>query len=159
MKLRRDKGKVRPRHFFTYDEKETVLNSTELQKYIVYVYTHSEFKDEYSGGQYVGYRKRFEKNIQDAKRAQAKRNMPFDVEAYFDDEEEILVYDSEVQAKTAEIMLEALYLKFYEPVNTVQLKTNTETVQMINVPNDYSADVIQAIDRLESPVTSYCKEK
>lgn len=124
---------MRPRHFFTYDEKETVLNSTELQKYIVYVYTHSEFKDEYSGGQYVGYRKRFEKNIQDAKRAQAKRNMPFDVEA--------------------------LYLKFYEPVNTVQLKTNMETVQMINVPNDYSADVIQAIDRLESPVTSYCKEK
>lgn len=133
MKLRRDKGKVRPRIFFTYDEKETVLNSTELQKYIVYVYTHSEFKDEYSGGQYVGYRKRFEKNIQDAKRAQAKRNMPFDVEA--------------------------LYLKFYEPVNTVQLKTDMETVQMMNVPNDYSADVIQAIDRLESPVTSYCKEK
>lgn len=133
MKLRRDKGKVRPRNFFTYDEKETVLNSTELQKYIVYVYTHSEFKDEYSGGQYVGYRKRFEKNIQDAKRAQAKRNMPFDVEA--------------------------LYLKFYEPVNTVQLKTDMETVQMMNVPNDYSADVIQAIDRLESPVTSYCKEK
>lgn len=124
---------MRPRNFFTYDEKETVLNSTELQKYIVYVYTHSEFKDEYSGGQYVGYRKRFEKNIQDAKRAQAKRNMPFDVEA--------------------------LYLKFYEPVNTVQLKTDMETVQMMNVPNDYSADVIQAIDRLESPVTSYCKEK
>ena len=141
------KGKKKPEHWFTENEKQRIYNSPSFKTYMSKICTTDEQK------------KKFENEVENERQAEQANQKEreywetFDPKEFDNDYTHHGVTKEEVKQKKLEIMLEAVFLKFYEPIDEDLLESDMNTEYL----TDYSADRIASKKRLEK--NAYYKEK
>jgi len=144
----------RPDHYFTEREVTQVLNSAELDRYMkVYVLSNSD--------QSIKYRE-LEKESE-ALNEKYPQFMAEDLEHALSmreaGENPFSVSYQEARQKAFEIMLEALFLRYFTPIDIELLRSDMEiSAVMQSVPDQYTPETLAACKRLMD-YTNYYKPK
>ena len=140
-------GKKRHIHMFSEYEKKLVFNSTALRKYL-YKYSSDE-----------SWKREYEKEIQSTKEVEEmrKREREFYEEINWDEyAQELNAYQhygvsgEDLFKKKIILMIEALFLKYFTPIDEDRLQEDMETSNLYP-ETDYNEAIHAARKRLENP--------
>ena len=151
------KGKKATRHRFTENEKKQILNSTDMKIYILKILK----KNPNATNELAHVKALLKHEVELAEKAEQlndlQRDMYAEIAPTQEDNDTVYFYSMEdVKNKKMEIMLEALYLKFFEPIDEELLHMDMETKALVAGTTDNSAETMASIYRLEKH--DYCHE-
>lgn len=173
---RDSKNEKKPRHFFTASERKGILLSSEIRSYVLKHISTEEYKkfmeakkkaDELNkqAMEYEEYKQSQEEATWPEELTQAEYDYAKRLESYMDSTPTPFWSDDigkvnadDVKKKKLEMMLEALYLKFFEPIDEdALLRDMSDAI----IPGDllHTAESVIARDRLKAGAAYYCKEK
>lgn len=135
-------------HFFSLDEVKSLLDLSELQDYI----TENFILDLQKSEELARDKASAEKQNRDAIRAVDEIRA-----GEYEDElcEAVLVTSEELRQKKLELMIEALYLRYFEPIDEEMLRKDMVIKNLVEGTSDHDADSERALERLKNH-TAYC---
>lgn len=142
-------GQKKPEHLFDENEKRLLLSSPDLKQYIILrsqdnvkvEYFEAEQKAEEINQKAGAFAEEDMKCLQEAAPCGGHR-----------------ISDEELYRKKMELMVEALYLKFFEEIDVTELLADMETADMRGL-TDNTAETFLANEHLLAGSKYYCKEK
>lgn len=147
--LTTQKGQKKPEHLFDESEKRRVLSSPDLKEYII-LRSADEIQKEYYGAE------------------QKAEEINQNAGAFAEEDMKCLqetapraghgISDTELYKKKLELMIEALYLKFFEEIDIMELLADMELADLRGL-TDNTAETVLANEHLLAGSKYYCKEK
>lgn len=153
-------------HYFLEHEVSRVLNSPELDRYIQKQFMtiikgkereakgkeYKELEETADEWNKTSIQARIEE-IELMEKIRQEINQP----GYKPPENPVPVLFDEVRKKALEIIIEAIFLRFYEPIDKGLLWHDMELRGVVNnQPNGYTPEAVRDLKRLEYPVEEYC---
>lgn len=152
---------TKPRYKFTEKQKHQLLDSLELKKYLSARTRSDKCKKELEEDIQIYEQNTEEAKAQVAAAKEALKNFDPDEQRKKDAEAAMLegyqVTSDEAHRAKMEMMLEALYLQFFEPVDMDAWKADMNCV-LTTEPTDQRAASVAASKRLQD-ISNYCKPK
>lgn len=152
------KGENKPRYFFTEYERQLIFDSPDFRRYIAIQIDDKEVaKDVDEAAQEAKRLNREERAYKDeTPEVYYQRTM----KELIEDEDTSYIIEGKLRQKKLELMVEALYLKFFEPLDEMKLRDDMEAVEAISYEYGRRHTSISrlATEHLKNPLY-YCKEK
>lgn len=144
-------------HLFTNAEKEKIVTHYELCRYLLncgFRSVKEKYKEETDEKlkAIIEIHEKIKKRIKDETQALTE---PYDISNTV----ETFCSSEEVQRKKVDIMIEALFLKYFEPIDEDLLHGDMETKIIVSGTNYSDVNVEESLWRTDNPIEAYCKPK
>lgn len=152
----------RPDHYFTEHEVTLLINHPELNKYI----KKNLLLDETKKAEYEEFEKKakswnqkyFKYREEDLEYTIKMREL-YEQGYPYGEDPNFVPYER-ARRKALEIMLEALFLRYFEPIDIENLRKDMEIrSSMDDAEGEYTVEMAVVYSRLENPMESYCKPR
>lgn len=141
----------KPQHLFSAEDKQRLLESERLKNYL---YKRCTQKEQLSRD--TEEQRKYEQIAEAQNKAAIRAVDEIRAGEYVEELcEGVLVTSEELRKKKLELMIEALYLRYFEPIDEEMLRKDMVIKNLVEGTSDHDADSERALGRLENH-TAYC---
>lgn len=141
----------KPQHLFSAEDKQRLLESERLKNYL---YKRCTQKEQLSRD--TEEQRKYEQIAEAQNKAAIHAVDEIRAGEYVEELcEGVLVTSEELRQKKLELMIEALYLRYFEPIDEKKLREDMVVKNLVEGTNDHDADSERALERLKNHA-AYC---